>query len=130
MLSRRHFLGLLAGAGTALAVGELLLPPRTFFLAPHGGWPRPDGDFTTANLRYRYTERFSQGWTDPRVFGKISELDLEAMLADLRASSEERGIALTTTPSRYLTSQTQWFLKTEHEPGLKRMIRTRDGIIV
>lgn len=37
-MDRRSFLKLLAGSAAAVAAGELLLPKRTFFLPPPGGW--------------------------------------------------------------------------------------------
>lgn len=62
-MNRRGFLGLLGGA--AIVAPELV---RAYFLPPRGGWPRSsmDGDFTTANMRYRAHERFSHGFTDPK----------------------------------------------------------------
>lgn len=38
-MNRRGFLALLGGAGAALLVPELLVPKRTIFLPPAGGWP-------------------------------------------------------------------------------------------
>lgn len=38
MITRRGFLTLIAPAAGALLVPELLLPKRTFFLPPAGGW--------------------------------------------------------------------------------------------
>jgi hypothetical protein len=37
-MNRRQLLGLLAAAPVALIVPELLVPKRTFFLPPAGGW--------------------------------------------------------------------------------------------
>ena len=39
MVSRRKFLSFLAGAAGAVAVPALLVPNRSFFLPPPGGWP-------------------------------------------------------------------------------------------
>jgi len=44
MITRRLFLGLAAGAAGALILPELIVPKRTFFLPPPGGW-RPQ-DYT------------------------------------------------------------------------------------
>jgi hypothetical protein len=42
MLSRRKFLGLVgAGAAALILPPELLLPRKTFFLPPTGGWAQP-----------------------------------------------------------------------------------------
>lgn len=40
-MNRRGFLGLVAAAVPALILPELLLPKRTFFLPPAGGWAQP-----------------------------------------------------------------------------------------
>lgn len=42
-MNRRNLLKLLAGSVATLAVGELLLPKRTIFLPPRGGWRPWDG---------------------------------------------------------------------------------------
>jgi|HubBroStandDraft_2_1064218.scaffolds.fasta_scaffold10187_8 hypothetical protein len=68
-MNRRGFLKAfgLTAAGIAL-LPEILEEPtsRTFFLPPRGGWDLGQGDFTTASFRYKATERYSYGWTDPR----------------------------------------------------------------
>ena len=38
-MNRRGFVGLLAGAATALVVPQLMVPERKIFLPPRGGWP-------------------------------------------------------------------------------------------
>lgn len=40
-MNRRGFLKILGGAGVAIAAAELLIPERTFFLPPRGGWLQP-----------------------------------------------------------------------------------------
>lgn len=40
MITRRGFLSLLAPAAALIAAPELLLPKRTFFLPPVGGWSK------------------------------------------------------------------------------------------
>lgn len=40
-MNRRGFLGLVAAAVPALILPELLVPKRTFFLPPAGGWAQP-----------------------------------------------------------------------------------------
>ena len=40
-MNRRKFLGLIAAAPAALILPELLLPNRSFFLPPAGGWAQP-----------------------------------------------------------------------------------------
>lgn len=58
-ISRRSFL--VGTAATAVAVPTIA---RTFFGPPRGGWPV--GDFTTAGMRYKSYERYSDGWTNPK----------------------------------------------------------------
>lgn len=41
-MNRRKFLGFLAAAGAAIAVPELLVPKKSFFLPPAGGWKTYD----------------------------------------------------------------------------------------
>jgi len=49
MITRRLFLGLAAGAAGALILPELIIPKRTFFLPPPGGWrPQDYTQVTTA----------------------------------------------------------------------------------
>lgn len=48
MISRRQFVGILAGAAAAIAVPELLVPKRTFFLPPPGGWPNDMNRYFTS----------------------------------------------------------------------------------
>jgi hypothetical protein len=43
--------------------GLIALPAVSYFLPPVSGWPRFDG-FTTDNLRFKSTERFSAAFTD------------------------------------------------------------------
>jgi hypothetical protein len=59
-IDRRRFLaGLLAS--------PILLPAVKYFLPPVGGWPV---GFSTADMRFKYTERFSTGFTDWRgIYG-------------------------------------------------------------
>jgi hypothetical protein len=40
-MNRRKFLSLIAAAPAALILPELLLPKRSFFLPPAGGWTQP-----------------------------------------------------------------------------------------
>jgi hypothetical protein len=82
-VSRRGFLGCLAGAAAAIAVPELLVPKRTFFLPPDGGWinslpfKQPDPalfevleEIDRASNDMTDAFRYSVGWTDPRgAFG-------------------------------------------------------------
>jgi hypothetical protein len=89
MISRRLFIGMLAvlPAMTALAGSRLRIAEITTM----------QGDFDTANLRYKCTERFSAGFTDWRgVFGTdlsnristgadLSEKSLEDLCRQLQA---------------------------------------------
>lgn len=56
-VSRRAFL---AGALTAPVAA------RAFFGPPQGGWPVERYVFETKDLAYKATERYAQGFTDPR----------------------------------------------------------------
>lgn len=136
MVTRRQFLGLLAGATAALVVPALLEPERTFFLPPRGGWrPQDFGDFDTANLRYKAYERYSTAWTDPKaVFGvpaDLTERSLEDMLVALRRLTDERGLKIAVKPThvvidpKYFAGDTQWFLRTEAADGLKTFQRSK-----
>lgn len=81
-MNRRGFLGVLAGATTAIVVPELLLPKRTFFLPPAGGWGNPIPFREPSPVLFQMlreleemSERLSQGWTDPSgVFGRLPEI--------------------------------------------------------
>lgn len=74
-MTRRRFLQALAAVPVAAAIApellDLLKPPKVYSFP--GGRYGPDwisGDFTTGNLRYKTTERFSAGMADWRgVFG-------------------------------------------------------------
>jgi len=59
MITRRLFLGLAAGAAGALIVPELIVPKRTFFLPPPGGW-RPQ-DYTTRTITMPGAHSFQVG---------------------------------------------------------------------
>lgn len=82
MVSRRKFLGMLAAlpAITALAGSALRLPPRK----------EMDGDFDTANLRYKASERYSEAWTSANFSNQLStradlsEKSLDDMLKQMR----------------------------------------------
>lgn len=50
MISRRHFLSI---AAAIIVVPELIVPKRTFFLPPKGGWYSPD-TWQSVVSRYRY----------------------------------------------------------------------------
>lgn len=63
MVKRRHFLAMLGAAG-ALAGSELLLPKRSIFLPPIGGWPH--GRIAHASLIVPRDE-FAYGWWDADV---------------------------------------------------------------
>lgn len=68
-MNRRGLLQLLAGSAAALAAGELLIPSRTIFLPPRGGWPtsRLGMYFGTAWLPgYAEGEPMAAAWRDVR----------------------------------------------------------------
>src|ERR1700760_2981016 len=48
--------------------GLLALPAVKYFLPPVKGWRPWENDFTTGNLVYKGTERYSWGATDVRAF--------------------------------------------------------------
>lgn len=80
-ITRRGFISMLALAGT----GAVLLPNRKFFLPER--LTAMEGDFTTENLRYKYTERLSVGFTNwEGIYGSspdMTEASLEKILQDL-----------------------------------------------
>ena len=52
-MNRRKFIASISQVGAAVAAGELLVPQRTIFLPPRGGWWR---DFSTEDMCYRHME--------------------------------------------------------------------------
>lgn len=88
-MNRRGFLGLLGGAVAAVAAPaalvEALEPKRTIFLPPRGGWA---GDFDTANMRFKATERFGYGFTDVRALNNPL-MTREQMYAELQKGLNE-----------------------------------------
>lgn len=71
-MNRRGFLSLLAPAAALIVAPELLLPKRTFFLPPAGGW---DGGLTVAALRHAKAILAAEDLINPLV---IFEYDLMA----------------------------------------------------
>lgn len=111
-ISRRGFL--LGAAATAVAAPSLT---RAFFGPPRGGWPIAPM-FGTDALRFKVTERYSQGWTNPKGlygsvrgmtsadFRKAVEPELNRIFSEVYAQHEEEwkeiyaddGVALRSTP--------------------------------
>lgn len=87
-MDRRKFLaGLLAS--------PILIPAVKYFLPPMGGWPV--GDFTTDNLVYKSTERFSWGATDVRaLYGSAGDGIALRSAAHPMSAEAFRAIALPT----------------------------------
>lgn len=95
-ITRRGFISMLALLGT----GSVLLPNRKFFLPP---WPQTmDGDFATANLRFKCYERYLAAWAppptwrepDPALFRLTEQLKSDA---DRITSVDDRRYAQTRT---------------------------------
>jgi hypothetical protein len=73
MVTRRKFLGILAGATAAIAVPELLIPKRTFFLPPLGGW-RPT-DLTYLEQGRRYAEAMARSLMHTKLIARAHVLE-------------------------------------------------------
>jgi phage major head subunit gpT-like protein len=134
-ITRRGFISMLAIAGT----GAVLLPNRKYFLPTRFHEADMAGDFTTDNLRYECTERFSVGFTDSRgVLGAAPDLSaasLEDALVNIRQMCDDRGRVFSVKPTlllvhpdkveaakaafpgqveaRYFADPNAWYLKTD-----------------
>lgn len=125
MITRRGFISMLTiGAGAiALPCRSIFLPPkRMIFMPSRLHEADMAGDFNIADMRVKCTERYSIGWVgtkemiDDSTYEAIGRRHAEALRQSM-AQSYEEGI------SRYLTSNTAWFVKPEHEAGIKRVTR-------
>jgi hypothetical protein len=72
-MNRRGFLGVLAGAAAAIAVPELLIPKRSFFLPPPGGW-RPS-DLTSLAQGRRYAEALARSLVHTKYVHRANVLN-------------------------------------------------------
>lgn len=119
-ITRRGFISMLALAGT----GAVLLPNRKIFLPPTRDFfaeycaKYGHGDFTTENLRFKCTERYSQAWTDPRMVFGVQPRKLVVPPNLVKAAHRILGEPLpggftVEVSKKYLTPPAQtWYLKT------------------
>lgn len=102
-ITRRGFISMLALAGT----GAVLLPNRKIFLPPTRDFfaeycaKYGHGDFTTENLRFKYTERYS--YTDWRaIYGSSAELSEETLAKSLEDLAVHGRSVIAIKPTRLL----------------------------
>lgn len=108
-MKRRGFLGVLTGAAAAIAVPELLLPKRTYFLPPAGGWDG-SGDFTL------------EGWIKPFPFNEPSPVLFE-MLRSLPEIPPLTGYYVEWIPSRLHTEDSSGIILEETNDGRWHRLR-------
>lgn len=112
-MNRRNFLRGIGAAVATLAVTTKLATARLDLVNP-----MLDGDFTTENLRYKVTERYSRGWTDPKaIFGTSDRFYEEAPVSLPRATQVD------IEQLRQYTHSNSWYLKVDNEPGIKKYFR-------
>lgn len=124
-MNRRKFL---AGLGAALATvaATTRLGQSTLSLLPSNSL---EGDFTTENLRFKCTERYSHGWTDWRgIYGTSSDAYeevpvrygfLDNGLKDSVVDQEEIRKYL------YEAKGTSWYIEQDEPSGWKRFFRRK-----
>lgn len=89
-MNRRGFLSLLAPAAALIVAPELLLPKRTFFLPPVGGWG--DTGLTVAKLQHmKALLRAAELAVDPPVMFAIDEAWCDFMAFGTAAFKIEPG---------------------------------------
>jgi hypothetical protein len=100
-MRRRAFLKAFAAlpAITALAGPALCLPKRDLEWFDRNFGHRMAGDFDTANLRYKSTERFSNVLTEASV---LSEDALEQLCIDIAKHVDERGVRIAFKPTKVI----------------------------
>lgn len=107
MTTRRQFLSILAGAMPLIAAPALLLPRRSFFLPPPGGWPRSlpslNAYLTSPNAWYLKTDH-PDGLKKYHRYRceDLTEGSLEAMCRQIRELTKERGHVLAIQPTHLM----------------------------
>ena len=111
MISRRQFLTYAAIGAGAIAVPELLLPKRTFFLPPKGGWNSGKA-FITFDPGSKDGTAF-QAWhiDDAGNITLYSSGDLtgESDVKNYNAAVEAAGLPKSAADIRYATSDTFYY---------------------